>query len=169
MSNSHDEIKKLIKASQNMFQTDSINEGIVDIKQQYGIINEQSINLTDTENYDKIDVGQDVEDEIEFETKPQKDKRQAYRISGGIIVLHGKEKKDLELTTDEKLAFQETMDEFVIEVSDLVDFNKLNVYPNNVEWSGKLKLKNNIFFKKKNGIILLVIKFCLFKYLFKYL
>ena len=96
MSNSHDEIKKLIKASQNMFQTDSINEGIVDIKQQYGIINEQSINLTDTENYDKIDVGQDVEDEIEFETKPQKDKRQAYRISGGIIVLHGKEKKDLE-------------------------------------------------------------------------
>ena len=30
------------------------------------------------------------------------------------------------------------MDEFVEEVSDLVDFNKLNVYPNNVEWSGKI-------------------------------
>jgi hypothetical protein len=30
------------------------------------------------------------------------------------------------------------MDEFVTEVSDLVDFNKLNVYPNNVEWSGKI-------------------------------
>ena len=30
------------------------------------------------------------------------------------------------------------MDEFVAEVSDLVDFNKLNVYPNNVEWSGKI-------------------------------
>jgi hypothetical protein len=30
------------------------------------------------------------------------------------------------------------MDEFVEEVSDLVDFNTLNVYPNNVEWSGKL-------------------------------
>jgi hypothetical protein len=138
MGNSHDEIKKLIKASQNMFRTDFINADIVGIKQQYGIINEQSVNLTDTENYEKIDVGQDVEDEIEFETKPQKDKRQAYRISGGVIVLHGKEKKDLELTTDEKLAFQETMDEFVIEVSDLVDFNKLNVYPNNVEWSGKI-------------------------------
>ena len=138
MSDSHDEIKKLIKASQNMLNTDMVNETIVNIKEQYGIINEQSVNLTDTENDDKIDVGQDVADEIEFETKPKKEKRQAYRISGGIIVLHGKDKKDLELTTDEKLAFQETMDEFVTEVSDLVDFNKLNVYPNNVEWSGKL-------------------------------
>jgi len=30
------------------------------------------------------------------------------------------------------------MDEFVNEVSDMVDFNKLNVYSNNVEWSGKI-------------------------------
>ena len=30
------------------------------------------------------------------------------------------------------------MDEFVNEVSDLVDFNVLNVYKNNVEWSGKV-------------------------------
>ena len=30
------------------------------------------------------------------------------------------------------------MDEFVEEVSDLVDFNTLNVYPNNVDWSGKI-------------------------------
>ena len=30
------------------------------------------------------------------------------------------------------------MDEFIDEVSDLVDFNTLNVYPNNVEWSGKI-------------------------------
>ena len=30
------------------------------------------------------------------------------------------------------------MDEFVNEVSDLSDFGVLNVYPNNVEWSGKV-------------------------------
>ncbi len=53
-------------------------------------------------------------------------------------MLHGKEQTDLELTTDEKITFQETMDEFVTEVSDLVDFNKLNVFPKNVEWSGKI-------------------------------
>jgi hypothetical protein len=42
------------------------------------------------------------------------------------------------LQTGDKIAFQETMDEFVTEVSDLADFNTLNVYANNVEWSGKL-------------------------------
>lgn len=138
MSNSHDEIKKLLRASQDMLNTKTVNEGINEIKKQYGIIKEQSVNLTDTEDYEKVDVAQDTEDEIGFETKTKEDKRQGYRISGGIIVLHGKNKSDLELTTDEKLAFQETMDEFVNEVSDLVDFNKLNVYPNNVEWSGKI-------------------------------
>ena len=138
MGNSHDEIKKLLKASQIMLNTETVNESINEIRKQYGIINEQSVNLTDTEDYEKVDVAQDTEDEIGFETKTKEDKRQGYRISGGIIVLHGKNKSDLELTTDEKLAFQETMDEFVNEVSDLVDFNKLNVYPNNVEWSGKI-------------------------------
>ena len=54
------------------------------------------------------------------------------RTSGGIIVIHGKDKSDLQLTSDDKKAFQETMDEFVTEVSEIVDFNKLNLYPNNV-------------------------------------
>jgi hypothetical protein len=52
--------------------------------------------------------------------------------------MHGKKQIDLELTTEEKIAFQETMDEFVQEVSELVDFFPLNVYTNNVEWSGKV-------------------------------
>ena len=90
----------------------------------------------------KLNFAKSVEDEIEDdeqEMDPSKeDKKQAYRISGGILVLHGKEQTDLELTTDEKIAFQETMDEFTTDVSDMVDFNKLNVYSNNVEWSGKL-------------------------------
>ena len=30
------------------------------------------------------------------------------------------------------------MDEFVEEVSDLSDFGILNIYPNNVDWSGKV-------------------------------
>jgi hypothetical protein len=54
------------------------------------------------------------------------------------LKLHGKDRSDLDITTDEKVAFQETMDEFVEEVSDLVDFETLNVYKNSVEWSGKL-------------------------------
>ena len=162
MSNSHDEIKKLLKASRNMLSNQNINEEVARIKSVYGIINEQNVQLVGGDNVTKkLDVAKSVEDNIENdeeEMDPSKrDKKQAFRISGGILVLHGKDKTDLELTTDEKIAFQETMDEFVAEVSDLVDFYKLNVYPNNVEWSGKIIDYDIEFFYsigEENGIYL---------------
>lgn len=138
MNNTHDEIKKLLQASRKMLSTkDSLNE-ISSIKQKYGLITEQGVDLTSDKVYDKVNVTQSVEDRIEDDVESKEDKKQAYRISGGILVLHGKEQNELELTTDEKNTFQETMDEFISEVSNLVDFNKLNVYKNNVEWSGKI-------------------------------
>jgi|688.fasta_scaffold157517_5 hypothetical protein len=142
MSNSHDEIKKLLKASREMLSTKESIKEHNEILSKYGILTEQDINLTSGDVTKKIDVAKSIEDDMESEEEmiePSKsDKKQGYRISGGIMVIHGKDKSDLELTTDEKTAFQETMDEFVNEVSDLVDFNKLNLYPNNVEWSGKI-------------------------------
>jgi hypothetical protein len=151
--NKHDEIKKLLRASRNLLSDNNRIQEDFEIKKQYGLISEQEVDINSGGNITKkIDVAQSIEDGIkndeEYETaednrgdedlKEKDDKKQGYRISGGILILHGKDKRDLELTTDEKLAFQETMDEFVTEVSDLVDFNKLNVYPNNVEWSGKI-------------------------------
>jgi transcriptional regulator of NAD metabolism len=138
MNNKHDEIKKLLKASRTMLTGERLTEDIQQIRSQYKLITEQGVDLTDDNITKKYDVAQSVEDKIEDDVESQSDKKQAYRISGGILVLHGKDKTDIDLTTDDKTAFQETMDEFVEEVSDLVDFNKLNVYPNNVEWSGKL-------------------------------
>jgi hypothetical protein len=79
-----------------------------------------------------------VDDREQGETTTPKDKTQKYRISGGILALHGKDRSNLDITSDDKIAFQETMDEFVEEVSDLVDFNTLNVYTNNVDWSGTI-------------------------------
>jgi hypothetical protein len=136
MSNLHneryDEIKSLLKKSRFIF--------------------EQSAMTSDTESEPdtQINLAKDMESRIsqdnqEYETAKDSDEKSSpsdkvkkYRISGGILALHGKSKIDLDITTDDKLAFQETMDEFVDEVSDLVDFNTLNVYPNNVEWSGHL-------------------------------
>ena len=138
MKNSHDEIKKLLRASRNMLSGNNLNEQISEIKSKYGIITEQGVNLTSDDISKPMNIAKSVENKIEDDTEPDRDKSQGYRISGGILVLHGKDSSDLELTTDDKIAFQETMDEFVNEVSDLVDFNKLNVYPNNVEWSGKV-------------------------------
>ena len=163
MGNSHDEIKRLLKASRSLLSTTKINEDIHNIRNQYGLISEDA-NLTS-----KINLGKSIEDEIEddedkYETanssndddeETKDDKQQAYRISGGVLVLHGKDQTDLELTTDEKIAFQETMDEFIAEVSDLVDFNKLNVFSQNVEWSGKIIDYNVEFYYsigEENGV-----------------
>jgi hypothetical protein len=112
------------------------------------------INVSRKLTEQRINVGKSIEDEIENDTendyetfdsenekekeKSQEDKVQKYRISGGILAIHGKNNDKLQITTDDKTAFQETMDEFIEEVSDLVDFNQLNLYQNNVEWSGKI-------------------------------
>ena len=146
MSNSHDEIRKLLTVSRTLLSNEKLNEAIQDIRNQYGLIKEQpeigkQFNVAKSIE-DDIDDGEyetaETSDEDENKDDSKSDKKQAYRISGGILVLHGKEQTELELTTDEKSAFQETMDEFVAEVSDMADFNKLNVYPKNVEWSGKI-------------------------------
>jgi hypothetical protein len=139
----HDEIKNLLKASRNMLysKNKSINEDIRNIKKRYGIISEQQkFKDVDTgeEITQRVNVPTSVETEIEFETEKKSDKKQSYRISGGVLTMHGKDQKDLQITTLEKQSFQETMDEFVAEVSDMADFNALNVYQDSIEWSGKL-------------------------------
>ena len=162
MNNKHDEIKKLLEASRSMLTTkDSLLE-FQSIKKQYGILNEQ-YDLTSSNPTKKINVAKSVETEIEDDEyeddemgkKSKRDKRETYRISGGLLVLHGKDQKELKLTSDEKIAFQETMEEFVSEVSDLVEFNQLNVYPSSVEWSGKL-IEFNVDFMylvgEENGV-----------------
>lgn len=136
MSNTHnnryDEIKSLLKKSRMLMeqsdeQAPNIAKDIEDKIDQ------------DNQEYEtaEMEPGDDIEDNEDTPTSGR-DRVQKYRISGGILALHGKGKTDTDITTDDKLAFQETMDEFVDEVSDLVDFNTLNVYPNNVEWSGKI-------------------------------
>lgn len=119
----YDEIKSLLRKSRILLEQDTQINVAKDLESRITQDNEYETALSDIESGEKPSV---------------KDKVQKYRISGGILALHGKNRSELDITTDEKVAFQETMDEFVEEVSDLVDFNTLNLYPNNVEWSGKL-------------------------------
>ena len=149
MSN-HEEIQRLLKASREMLQKNNtqLSEDINGIKKKYGIINEQTfkdsgdIENTGDEITQRVNVPGSVESEIDFD-EDKKDnnkdsKQQGYRISGGVLMIHGNDKKALELTTDDKTAFQETMDEFVSEVSEMADFNQLNLYSESAEWSGKI-------------------------------
>ena len=142
MNNSYDEIKNLLKSSRSMLgEKNKMNETREHLVKM-GLINEQPIGqgkVINAKSDQPDNMGMSIETEIDMDTDQEpKDKQQAYRISGGILVMHGKKQIDLELTTEEKIAFQETMDEFVQEVSELVDFFPLNVYMNNVEWSGKV-------------------------------
>ena len=136
MMNQYDEIKSLLKKSRMLM-----------------------------EQVEPLNMAKSIEDEIENDTntddtsmdveKVKKDKSKTYRISGGLLTIHGKDKKDLELTTEEKTAFQETMDEFVDEVSDLSDFGVLNLYLNEVQWSGKVIDFDLEFFysiRENNGV-----------------
>jgi hypothetical protein len=142
--NNYEELKQLLESSRRLLGGNLLNEESNRIRKSYGMITEQSNPTTDITK--KINPLEDSEEEIDYETaeddneekvsKPEKKK--AYRISGGILVLHGTDSTDIQLTTDDKIAFQESMDEFVTEVAEIVDFNKLNVYENNVEWSGKI-------------------------------
>lgn len=130
--NEIDIIKKQIKTLRdiNDNQNPVVSEHIRTIKQNYLILEDSP------RDYEKYNVPASTEKEIEDNEGLKDDVSQGYRISGGIIVLHGDNSQDVELTTDDKIAFQETMDEFVAEVSDLVNFGQLNVYKNNVDWSG---------------------------------
>ena len=112
---------------------------------QVRLISEQ----LNAEKLGPVNVAADIEAKIaddQYELAPdnnqekeaKEDYVQRYRISGSILAIHGPTKSDTEITSDDKLAFQDTIDEFNEEVSDLVDFNQLNVYPNDVEWSGKI-------------------------------
>jgi hypothetical protein len=158
----HDEIKSLLSASRKLLTTQLVTEHVQNIKKSYGIIKEQDTfdeyetASTGDDVFNKMNIAKSVEYETEKAQKKNEDeKTQKYRISGGILKMHGFDKSELELTTDEKAAFQETMDEFVNEVSDLVDFNEMKVYKNNVEWSGTiLDLNVNFLFllNENNGV-----------------
>lgn len=140
--NRYDEIKNLVSLSKKALAK-NLNEDYNHILGKHGLLNE-SLTEQETE-FETSEEGNEEDDKI-----VKKDKVRTFKISGGIISIHGKDKADLQLTYDEKTAFQETMDEFREEVSELVDFNKLNVYEDNVEWSGKIPEMELEFFFSVN-------------------
>jgi len=145
--NRYDEIKNLVSLSKKTL-SGNLNENYNDILSKYGLLTEQSV---DSEESIKTDTEYETADsETEEKEIVKKDKVRTFKISGGVMSIHGTDKADLQLTYDEKTAFQETMDEFRQDVSELVDFNKLNLYEDNVEWSGNIPEMELEFFFSVN-------------------
>jgi hypothetical protein len=136
MINEYDEIKSLLKKTRMLLEQP------------------ETINLAKSIENKIEDTEYKKENESDTDSV-KKDKTKTYRISGGLLSLHGKDKKDIELTSDEKQSFQETMDEFVNDVSDLTEYGVLNVYTNEVQWSGLIiDMDVEFFFSvgEKNGV-----------------
>jgi hypothetical protein len=153
--NNYEEIKNLIEASRRALSKNINESSKKQIRKQYGLLNEQK--------EEEVDV--DIDADVSFDEKrpkkdsdeigKPKDKQKTYKIQGNLLVLNGKTEADIQLTTDEKNAFVETIDEFRTEVAELAEFDKLKVYHDNVEWSGKiLELDLEFFYtiKEPNGI-----------------
>ena len=103
--------------------------------------------------FEQVEDGNEIEDTPTLER--EKEVTKDYNVSSGIITVHAYDRSDLELTDEEQSNYQETMDDFVEQVSDLVDFNALNMYENNIEWSGRLvKFDIEYYYSvgEKNGV-----------------
>jgi hypothetical protein len=144
VENSYDEMKSLLKKSKMLFEQFSDSGRLNTADSISNKIRSSVAMSSDDGNQDNRTMG--GMNNGEEETQKSSDRQQKYKISGGIFVLHGDSKAEVDnITTDDKSSFQETMDEFVEEVSDLVDFDELHLYKNSVEWGGKL-IDDNITF-----------------------
>jgi hypothetical protein len=145
--NRQDEIRDLLKASRKLLSNQSINEELTRIKSTYGMITEDLDDMDRVStDYETAEVSDEEMDDKDEENKTKSDKTRGYKISGGVMMIHSKDKSQLQLTSDDKKALQDSMNEFRTDVSELVEFNKLNVYDNNVEWSGKINEMDLDFF-----------------------
>jgi hypothetical protein len=139
--NNYEEIKSLIDASRKALSKKSLNE-IRDIKISHGLLKEQP-----TEDVEKVDMDVDIKKPKMFGQEEMSDQeKRTFKIKGNTISIYGNVKSELQLTLDEKVAFQESVDEFRTGVAELVDFNIMNVYQDNVEWSGLITDRDIEFF-----------------------
>ena len=93
----YDEIKMLVEASRKALSGKMTEVNTNNIRKQYSLIKEQ---VEETEVDVDVDMGEDKKDSEEIGEKT--DKQKTYKVLGNIMVLHGKTKADLQLTTDEK-------------------------------------------------------------------
>lgn len=130
-------------------------------------MNTRNTNEYNNERYDEmkslLDLSRNLFEQVSTDTEEveieklerEKEKTKEYSVSNGKVVVHAYDEQDLELTSEEQGNYQETMDDFIDQVSDLVDFNRLNLYDNTVEWSGNLvKFDVEFFYAvgEENGV-----------------
>ena len=154
--NKYDEIQSLLNASRRALGGNLQESQNRDILKKYSLLTEQPVEKELDQEFEEEKNEEPNKKDSEDIGKP-KDKQKMFKIQGNVLVLHGNDKSDIQLTTDEKNAFIESVDEFRTNVAELVEFDKMNVFPENVEWKGKiLELNINFFYtiNEPHGIYL---------------
>ena len=122
--NNYDEIKSLLNASRKILGGNLNESQNRDILRKHNLIMEQPLEKElDTEEMEEKKSEPNKKDSEDI-GKPR-DKQKGYKIQGNVLILHGSDEADIELTTDEKNAFVESVDEFRNEVAELVEFANL--------------------------------------------
>lgn len=65
-------------------------------------------------------------------------KGSSYDVDGNTIIINRKNPLKRDLNEDEKKAFIETVDDFKLTVSSMVEFYPFNIFDGDIEWSGKI-------------------------------
>ena len=65
-----------------------------------------------------------------------------FLVDGAVIQVSGIDEADLNLSENEKEAFKSSMDGFIDNITDLVEFKILNMSSGNIEWVGELTQEN---------------------------
>ena len=73
--------------------------------------------------------------------KPEEQFRK-FLIDGSIVQVSGLDATELEFTENEKEAFRSSMQGFIDNITDLVEFKILNMSSSNIEWVGDLTQEN---------------------------
>jgi hypothetical protein len=75
------------------------------------------------------------------ENKPEEQYRK-FLISGSLVQISGIDATELEFTENEKEAFKGSIQTFIDNITDLVEFKILNISSTNIEWVGNLTQEN---------------------------
>jgi hypothetical protein len=90
-----------------------------------------------------------------FSQTKENEQSEDYNIDGGKITIYSQNGASLDLSDDIRNSFTASMDEFKQQISDLVEFNSLQLHDNSLQWSGKLSKFDLEFFYligDKNGV-----------------
>jgi hypothetical protein len=87
------------------------------------------------------------EEEITFSKDEEvldrpEEKFRKFLIDGSIVQVSGLDATELEFTENEKEAFKNSIQSFIDNITDLVEFKILNISSSNIEWVGDLTQEN---------------------------